>query len=77
MKKWKKNQWWIGPVGIILTFLIGIFPRLFNAIGETLKWLFTIYWSHISQGIIIGLLLSILILLLKQQKQKQKSDSSV
>lgn len=76
MKKWIIKQWWLAPVGVLLTGLNGLFPEAFKIAGETLKWLLARYWMHASMAVIILLLLAILYLLLKQQNPKTKNDPS-
>lgn len=71
MKKWiEKQLWWMGPGGILVTLLIGFYPKVFADIGTTLNWLVVNHWLLISLGIIISLLVIILKLLLNQQNQK-------
>ncbi|MCZ0875628.1 hypothetical protein [Peribacillus sp. AS_2] len=68
MKKWiEKQEWWMAPGGILVTILIGFYPKVFADIGTTLNKLSFNQWLLI---FIIILLLSILKLLLKQQNQK-------
>lgn len=67
MKKWFEKQWWMTPIGFLLTVLIGCFPSASAAIGTTANKFITHYWLVISIVIIILLLIAILKTLLDQQ----------